>query len=269
MGKFIAAMDNSGGSAGGVLDLYGQDWTEENKMERINDFRVRMIGAPDFNSDNIWAGIVYQDSVERGIVDVLKDKDIETYLKVDSGCNPDGTLKDFPLNDMIMYATHSGCTGTKMRSVIDPADNEDNRDTVVKVLHQQFEFAKFISDAGLMPIVEPEINIHHTRKADLELVLEEELHRYLGKFDGKCILKLTIPELSDFYCNLLDYSVLSKIVALSGGYTTQEACKRLSGQRCMSASFSRALAEGLQYNMTDQEFNAHIGKNIENIVKVS
>ena len=113
MSKFIAAMDNSGGSAGGVLDLYEQEWTEENKMERIHEFRLRMINSPNFNSDNILAAIVYKDSVERGVVDVLKDKGIDTFLKIDSGIKEDGTLKQFPISAILNYAKENGCTGTK------------------------------------------------------------------------------------------------------------------------------------------------------------
>lgn len=267
MGKFIAAMDNSGGSAGGALDAYKQSWTEENKMDRIHNFRLRMIAAPDFNSDNIWAAIAYKDSVTRGISDFLKSKGIETYLKVDEGIDVNGMLKQFPLRQLIQLANDTGCTGTKMRSVINPEENYEVN--VNQIVSQQFGIAKDISDAGLMPIIEPEINIHHPDKAELEDILLQELDNHLQNFDGKCILKLTLPNKPNFYCDLLKHSVLYKIVALSGGYNLAEACDRLSQQKCMSASFSRALADGLEYDMTDEKFNDVIGRNIKRIVKAS
>ena len=118
MSKFIAAMDHSGGSTGGVLERYGCEYTEENKMDLVHEMRLRMINSIDFNSNNIWAAILYKDSVERGAVDVLESKGIEAILKVDSGCSMNGLLKDFPLDEMIDYAIAKGCTGTKMRSIV-------------------------------------------------------------------------------------------------------------------------------------------------------
>lgn len=263
MSNFIAAMDNSGGSAGGVLDLYGQEWTEENKMQRIHEFRLRQINSPLFNSDNIWAGIVYKDSVDRGIVNVLKEKGIETILKIDEGCEPDGTLKDFDLEGMIRYALFNGCYGTKMRSVV------KSYSIMIPLVKQQFDLAQKISDAGLMPIVEPEIPIDHLNKVYLEKYMFEYIISCLNKFNGKCILKLTLPETPNLYYDLTKHEKVFKVVGLSGGYSTNEACNRLGLQDDMSASFSRALAEGLNYKMNDDIFNEVIGQNIIKIKEAS
>ena len=152
---FIAAMDNSGGSAGGVLDTYGQSWTEEDKMEKVHAFRMRMINSESFNSNNIDSAILYKDSVERGAVPVLKSKSIHAILKIDSGTNEDGTLKEFDDTAMIEYALEHGCYGTKMRSIIHNVDGMD------KVLDQQFKFAEKIYNMNLMPIVEPAVSYTH------------------------------------------------------------------------------------------------------------
>ncbi len=263
MGKFIAAMDNSGGSAGGVLDLYGQEWNEENKMERIHEFRMRQINSPAFNSDNIWAGIVYKDSVDRGIVDALKAKGIETYLKIDSGVKENGMLKEFDVLEMALYAANTGCTGTKMRSLV------KDKESTWPVVEQQFWLAQRIIDTGLTPIIEPEIDINHPDKIRLEHNLEGQMGQIHEHIDGEVILKLTIPDEQNTYDPLLKYKQVKKIVALSGGYSTEEACNRLALQDNMSASFSRALAEGLNYQMTDDEFHNRIEQNIARIVEAS
>ena len=141
--SFIAAMDHSGGSTGGVLDRYGQEYTEENKMEKVHAMRLRMVNSPDFVKENIWASILYVDTVERGMVTVLQEKGIEAFLKVDSGCEEDGSLKDFDLQLMIDTALFNKCSGTKMRSIVKSIDTMD------KILDQQFDLAQRIYDAGL------------------------------------------------------------------------------------------------------------------------
>jgi len=259
MNKFIAAMDNSGGSAGGVLDLYKQVWNEENKMDLINEFRLRMIKAPAFNSDNIWAAIVYKENVDKGICNPIHEKGIETYLKIDNGINSPGTLKHIDLDKMLEYAKEHKCTGTKMRSVI-----SSNRYNVSQIVDQQFEIAQKIADAGLTPIIEPEVDINHVNKLSVEKLLLDKLQKCLKTFN-KCILKLTIPDSPGLY----DKLDCKKIVALSGGYSLDEACQRLKLQKNMSASFSRALSEGLTHNQTDEEFNSKIASNISKIVEAS
>ena len=259
MSKFIAAMDHSGGSTGGVLERYGQEYTEENKMELVHDMRLRMVNSPDFVNENIWAAILYRDTVERGMVSILKEKGIEAYLKVDAGCEDNGTLKDFDIAEMIEIAQWSGCTGTKMRSIVKDVEDMD------RILTQQFALAEQIADAGLMPIVEPEIPIEHEDKELYEYKLRDMLAEKLSAFSSQCILKLTLPDNPDFYSSTMQSESVHMVVGLSGGYTTEEACRRLATQRGMSASFSRGLSEGLRIDQTDEEFNAHISRNIQAI----
>jgi fructose-bisphosphate aldolase class I len=259
MSKFIAAMDHSGGSTGGVLERYEQDYTEDNKMDLVHQMRMRMVNSPDFNSNNIWASILYKDSVERGLSMILRAKGIEPYLKIDSGCEEDGTLKHFDLEEMCKYALEMQCSGTKMRSII---KSEEMIDAVLK---QQFGMAAYISNKGLMPIVEPEIPIDHPMKRSLEIMLFEQLNNHLQTLDGKCILKLTLPDIKELYKPLTAHESCSSIVALSGGYTTEEACKRLANNPSMGASFSRALSEGLFYEQTEPVFDTRISANIDNI----
>jgi len=257
MSKFIAAMDHSGGSTGGVLERYGQTYTEDTKMELVNDMRLRMVNSPDFNSDNIWAAILYKDTVDRGMVTVLKEKGIEGYLKIDSGCEEDGTLKDFNIHQMLQYALANKCTGTKMRSII------KSRDVIEAILEQQFRLAETIYVSNLMPIVEPEVPIEHTSKGDIEEELLVGLTKHLNAFHGKCILKLTLPEVPNLYKDLITHPKVHKVVGLSGGYTTNEACRRLRENNNMSASFSRALSEGLVTHQDNETFNARISANIK------
>ena len=260
---FIAAMDNSGGSAGGVLDTYGQEWTEEDKMEKIHAFRMRMINSEAFNSDNIDAAILYKDSVDRGAVPVLKEKGIRAILKIDSGTEDSGLLKDFDIEDMVYYGFENGCYGTKMRSII------HNIDTIGPVLEQQFKLAEIIYENNLMPIVEPEIDINNPNKQMLEDALAKSLKDHLGKMTGRCILKLTIPDTPNTYLGLTESHSLIRLVGLSGGYSTEQACLKLSFNRHMQASFSRALSEGLKYNDPDEYFETAISKNINNIKQAS
>ncbi len=260
---FIAAMDNSGGSAGGVLDAYGQDWTEEDKMEKIHAFRMRMINSESFNSENIDSAILYQDSVERGAVPVLKTKGIRAILKVDSGTDETGALKDFDLDKMIYYGFENGCYGTKMRSII------HNVEAIPHVLAQQFKFAEKIYDNELMPIVEPEVDINNPNKQLIEDALVKSLKDHLGKMKGKCILKLTIPDTPNTYLPLTESHSLVRLVGLSGGYSTEQACLKLSFNRHMQASFSRALSEGLYYSDPDEYFETAISKNISIIKEAS
>ena len=263
MGRFIAAMDHSGGSTGGVLERYGQLYTEDNKMTKVHAMRLRMVNSADFNNKNIWGAILYQDTVARGMVAVLKNKGVETFLKIDSGCNDNGTLKDFDVQQMCAYANANGCYGTKMRSIV-----KDEKD-LDAILDQQFRFAEIISKSGLMPIIEPEVPIDHVQKRTVEHKLRDQLAERLDSFQGKCILKLTLPEQKDFYSNIMQHEAVHMIVGLSGGYSTEEACRRLAQNEGMSASFSRALSERLKYDLTPTSFNAIISENINMIVEAS
>ena len=263
MNKFIAAMDHSGGSTGGVLERYGQEYTEDDKMEKVHAMRLRMVNSVGFNSDNIWGAILYKDTVERGMVPILREKGITPFLKVDNGCEADGTRKPFSVSDMCSYARANKITGTKMRSIITELELMET------VVAQQFKLAQAIAYEGLIPIVEPEIPIDHPWKGPLEKVLVVKLATHLAKFEKKLILKLTIPEKKNQYQSLLMYNNVAKIVGLSGGYSTTEACERLSKQDSMSASFSRALSEGLFADQSKSEFDARLLKNITMIKDAS
>lgn len=262
---FIAAMDNSGGSAGGVLDTYGQPWTEEDKMEKIHAFRMRMINSEAFNSTNIDSAILYRDSVERGAVPILKDKGINAILKIDSGCEDTGLLKDFDVDEMIDYAVEHGCYGTKMRSIVYTTE------TIKDVLTQQFALADKIYAKGLIPIVEPEVPINNNNKKIIEDQLLKDLTWHLHRLQGRCILKLTLPDVPNTYLELVNFerNKVERVVGLSGGYSLEQACIRLSQNRHMSASFSRALSEGLCYADSDPFFETAIASNISNIVEGS
>ena len=264
MSRFIAAMDHSGGSTGGVLERYGESYTEEDKMPKVHAMRLRMVNSPLFTSDNIWAAILYQDTVERGMVPILASKGIQGYLKIDSGCNDDGTLKDFDLTEMLNYAVANKCSGTKMRSIVKEIS------MVNAVLNQQFDLAEEIHGKELlprmMPIIEPEVPIDHPRKGDIEQVLCAYLKHKLDSFTGKCILKLTLPEVPNLYEDIMLHPKVHKVVGLSGGYTTAEACKRLKENKGMTASFSRGLSQDLYVHQSDEEFDMTLSMNVQSIV---
>jgi len=266
MSRFIAAMDHSGGSTGGVLERYGREYTEDNKMERVHEMRLRMVNSPGFNDSNIWAAILYQDTVTRGMVNILDEKGIDTFLKIDSGVNEDGTLKQFPVKQMLEWATNGigpKIYGTKMRSIVHSAG------MVHPVLKQQFTLAHTICEYGLVPIIEPEVPIDHPIKGEVEDALMYHLQEFLDEFPGKCILKLTPPEVPNLYHNLTVFHNVERVVFLSGGYSTNEACNKLGLNDNVTASFSRALSEGLKYKLTDEEFNVILGNNIERIAEAS
>lgn len=265
MTTFIAAMDHSGGSSPGVLERYGyqdaHNLPHEVVMDDIHLMRLRMVDHKDFHNENISHAILYKDTVDRGMVPVLEKKGVRAILKVDSGCADDGTLKDFDVDAMSEYAVANNCVGTKMRSIVKSVDMVDT------VVQQQFELANKIASHGLIPIVEPEVPIEHEDKDQVEQKLRKSLVRHLKDFSKGVILKLTLPEQPNLYRDLLLYSCLQKIVGLSGGYTTEEACRRLSMNSNMTASFSRALSEGLLVQQTDEEFNQRLGQNIQDILE--
>ena len=268
--RFIAAMDHSGGSTGGVLERYGQEYTEADKMEKVHAMRLRMVNSPDFNDENIWGAILYQDTVTRGMVNILDEMGIESFLKIDSGCEENGMLKQFPVKQMLEFATSTDANGasigpkiygTKMRSIVKSVDMVD------EILKQQFTIAKTVSEYGLVPIIEPEVPIDHLEKELIEQKLNERLAWYLNGKDFKCILKLTPPEQPNLYHNLTVKRNVERVVFLSGGYSTSEACNKLGLNDNITASFSRALSEGLKFGLTDEAFNATISSNIKQITE--
>ena len=266
MSRFIAAMDHSGGSTGGVLERYGQAYTEADKMEKVHAMRLRMVNSPDFNDKNIWGAILYQDTVTRGMVNILDEMGIDPVLKIDSGCEENGMLKQFPVKQMLEFATNGigpKIYGTKMRSIVKSVD------MVRAILTQQFQLAETICSYGLVPIIEPEVPIDHPEKELIEQELYELLEKFLNEKKFKVILKLTPPETPNLYHNLTVKHNVEKVVFLSGGYSTNEACNRLGLNENVSASFSRALSQDLRYDLTDEEFNATISSNIKQITEAS
>ena len=268
MSRFIAAMDHSGGSTGGVLERYGQEYTEADKMEKVHAMRLRMVGSPDFNDKNIWGAILYQDTVTRGMVNILDEMGIDSFLKIDSGCEENGMLKQFPVKQMLEFATQTDANGasigakiygTKMRSIVKSVD------MIGDILKQQFTIAQTVSEYGLVPIIEPEVPIDHPDKEQIEQELNEQLAWFLNGKDFKLILKLTPPEIPNLYHNLTVNPRVERVVFLSGGYSTEEACNRLGLNDDVSASFSRALSEGLYAHQTTEEFNTQISNNIRMI----
>lgn len=262
MSRFIAALDQSGGSTPGTLDRYGVEYTEHNMMDHIHAMRLRMVNSPSFNDENIWAAILFKDTVTRGMVNILDEMGIDTFLKIDSGVLDNGMMKQFPVKQMLEFATNGigpKIYGTKMRSIVKSVDMVD------AVLKQQFTIAQTISEYGLVPIIEPEVEINNPDKELIELQLYELLEVYLQGKDFPVILKLTPPETPNLYHNLTVKHNVERVVFLSGGYSTNEACNKLGLNDNVSASFSRALSQDLRYDSTDAEFNAIIAHNINMI----
>jgi len=279
---FIAALDQSGGSTPDALKGYGvpeSAYSDDDEMfAMMHQFRSRMITAPSFKGDRILGAILFEDTMDREIEGVgsvaflWDDKEVVPFLKIDKGLadENDGVqvLKPMPkLDALLTKARDNGVFGTKMRSVIKLA----NRGSIKAVVDQQFGLAQQILDAGLMPIVEPEVNIHSPEKEQAEEILKDDILEGLGSLgpDERVMLKLTLPEVDDFYAEFVDHPKVLRVVALSGGYTRDEAAARLVRNHGVIASFSRALAEGLSVDQTDNKFDAVIEKSIASIYEAS
>lgn len=279
---FIAALDQSGGSTPKALSLYGvepADYSGEAEMfEAMHDMRARIILADDFTSAKVIGAILFERTMDatikgKPVAQLLwEDRGVVPFLKIDKGLadqeNDVQLLKPMPdLDALLTRAKAAGIFGTKERSVI----HEANEAGVEAVVTQQFEVAKQVCAAGLVPIIEPEVNIHSATKAQAEQMLAAALLRHVEALsaDELVMLKLTIPEQPGIYDALADHGNVLRVVALSGGYTTDEACARLAQNAKMIASFSRALTEGLNVKMSDAEFNAALGANIDQIYKAS
>jgi fructose-bisphosphate aldolase, class I len=280
---FIAALDQSGGSTPGALRLYGipdseYKGDEARMFELVHEMRVRIITAPSFKGDKVIAAILF----ERTMDGEAKGKPVPTYLweergvvpivKVDKGLaeEKDGVslMKPMPdLDKLLARAVKLGVFGTKMRSVINLA----SKTGIAAIARQQFEFGERILSHGLTPILEPEISIKSPDKAGAERILLDELTKGLDTVPAgrKVIFKVTIPEVPDFYAPLIKDKRVVRVVALSGGYTRDDACKRLAKNHGMIASFSRALAEGLKRSMSDAEFDKELGDAIDEIYQAS
>ena len=279
---FVAALDQSGGSTPHALALYGikdHSWNDDDEMfELVHQMRSRVITSPSFTGKRILAAILFEDTMDRDIegqptADYLWNvKRVVPFLKVDKGLQPEKEgvqmLKPMPeLAALLNKAKKKHIFGTKMRSVIQRA----NPASIKNIVHQQFEVAGRIIDAGLVPIVEPEVDIHCPEKARAEVLLKEAI---LGKLGGlpagqQVMLKLTLPELDDFYADCVRHPKIVRVVALSGGYTQKEANAELCKNHGVVASFSRALMEGLSVHQTDTDFNAMLDASIHDIYEAS
>ncbi|MEQ8860519.1 MAG: fructose bisphosphate aldolase [Pseudomonadales bacterium] len=279
---FIAALDQSGGSTPKALGLYGVSedaWSNEDEMfDLVHQMRTRIITSPAFTGERILGAILFENTMDREIegqptAEYLWDvKHVVPILKVDKGLadEKDGVqvMKPMPhLDDLLARAKENGIFGTKMRSVIKQASPTG----IAAVVDQQFEFARRIIAAGLVPIVEPEVDIKCPDKAEAETLLKAELIKHLDRLgDGdKVMLKLTLPERKNFYGDLIAHPNTLRVVALSGGYSREEANARLAEQNGMVASFSRALTEGLVKQQTDSEFNGMLDASIQSIFDAS
>ena len=279
---FIAALDQSGGSTPKALQLYGisedQYKGEEEMFKLIHDMRTRIITSPSFKQNHIIGAILFEQTMERLISGVptadylWKTKKIVPFLKVDKGLKDpkDGVrlMKEIPdLSETLKKASEYGIFGTKMRSVID----EDNEIGIEKIVNQQFEFGEMIMEAGLIPIIEPEVTINISRKSETEEILKKNLVQCLNKLNSKqnVLLKLTLPEKNNFYKDLVNHPNVLRVVALSGGYSLEEANKRLEENFGLIASFSRALTQSLFVHHSTSDFNLALEQTILSIAAAS
>ena len=279
---FIAALDQSGGSTPNALRLYGIKegaWANEEEMfALVHQMRTRIITSPSFTGERILAAILFENTMDRDIegqptADYLWNvKRVVPFLKVDQGlaAEKDGVqlMRPMPaLAALLDKAKAKGIFGTKMRSVIKQANAAGIQD----IVRQQFDVAGQISAAGLVPIIEPEVDIHCPDKAEAEEVLKAALLAALNALPGEqlVMLKLTLPEQDDFYAACVRHPKVVRVVALSGGYTREEANRRLRRKHGMVASFSRALVEGLTAQQSDAEFNAWLDTYVQSIFEAS
>jgi fructose-bisphosphate aldolase, class I len=279
---FIAALDQSGGSTPKALRNYGisedRYSTDEEMFNLVHEMRTRIMKSPAFDSKYILGAILFENTMERKIDDrytadyLWEKKGIVPFLKVDKGLDElkEGVqlMKPIPhLEDLLKRAKEHRIFGTKMRSVI----KEANPVGIKKIVEQQFEIAKQIMAAGLVPIIEPEIDIYSPDKAKSEKIMKEEFFHHLAELDqdAKVMFKLSLPSEDNFFKDLLEDPRVVRIVALSGGYSRDEANEILARNKGIIASFSRALTEGLNVHQTDKEFNETLEKAVLAIYEAS
>ena len=279
---FIAALDQSGGSTPKALKLYGLDessYSNESEMfDRMHEMRSRLIKSPSFNGNRVIGAILFEMTMERtidglGSAEYLwQKKKVVPFLKVDNGLADESNdvqlMKPIPeLQACIAAANKHGVFGTKMRSVINNA-NPTGVDAVVK---QQFEIGKEIIAGGLVPIIEPEVNIKSPQKAEAEALLKKLLIEYANALspDQNIMLKLSLPTVPNLYKELVDHPRVVRVVALSGGYSRDDANKYLAQNTGVIASFSRALAEGLTAQQSDADFDRALDAAIQSIYEAS
>lgn len=279
---FVAALDQSGGSTPKALKLYGIDENayknDDQMFDLIHQMRCRIIQSPAFNGNKVIGAILFENTMDREVAgksaaDFLWDeRRIVPFLKVDKGLADENNgvqlMKPMPdLESLLERASAAGIFGTKMRSVINRADNKGIEDNV----SQQFEIGQTILGYGLVPIIEPEVNIKIEDKAEAEEILLANLIKHLDELQGeqKVMLKLTLPEKANLYSPAIDHAKVMRVVALSGGYTREESNLRLRSNLGMTASFSRALTEGLSAQQSDEIFNNTLSQTINDIYEAS
>ena len=279
---FVAALDQSGGSTPKALKLYGIDenaYKDDDQMfDLIHQMRCRIMQSPAFNGNKVIGAILFENTMDREVAgksaaDFLWDeRRIVPFLKVDKGLADENNgvqlMKPMPdLESLLERASAAGIFGTKMRSVINRADNKGIEENV----SQQFEMGQTILGYGLVPIIEPEVNIKIEDKAEAEEILLENLMKHLDTLQGeqKVMLKLTLPEKANLYSPAIDHAKVMRVVALSGGYTREESNLRLRSNLGMTASFSRALTEGLSAQQSDEIFNNTLSQTINDIYEAS
>jgi len=279
---FIAALDQSGGSTPKALRIYGIEedaYSNDEEMFRlVHEMRTRIITSPAFDGKRILCAILFENTLDREIAGkatshfLWQDKNVVPILKVDKGLADEANgvqlMKPIPnLDELLQKATAKDVFGTKMRSVIKSA----NAGGIEENVAQQFEIGRQIVAAGLVPIIEPEVDINAPDKAEAEALLREQLLAHLNKLDASelVMFKLTLPEEPNFYKACQDHPNMLKVVALSGGYSRDEANRRLAQNNGMIASFSRALTEGLSAQQSDEQFNAMLDASIQSIFEAS
>ncbi|MDH3753177.1 MAG: fructose bisphosphate aldolase [Acidimicrobiia bacterium] len=279
---FLAALDQSGGSTPGALAQYGIDEAaysgDEEMFDLVHQMRVRIITSPSFDGDRVLGAILFENTMDREIEGrgsahyLWEAKSIVPFLKVDKGLAEQAQgvqlMKPIPgLDELLARGVDAGMFGTKMRSVIKLADAAG----VNAIVDQQFEIADQIIAAGLVPIVEPEVDIHSPEKADAEQLLTAAILGRLAALgaDQHVMLKLTLPETDGLYGELLDHPSVLRVAALSGGYSRDEANERLGRNKGVIASFSRALVEGLSAQQSAEEFDATLGNSVAEIFAAS
>ncbi|MDO5736399.1 MAG: fructose bisphosphate aldolase [Propionibacteriaceae bacterium] len=279
---FVAALDQSGGSTPKALARYGiseDAYSNSDEMfDLVHVMRQRIMSSPSFTGDKVLAAILFEQTMDRQVEGVdtptylWEKKQILPILKVDKGLEDeaDGVRLMKPmdgLNELLGRAKAKGIFGTKMRSVI----NSANAEGIATNVAQQFAIGRQILASGLAPILEPEIDIHAADKGECEDILKPELLRHLDGLDedSQVMLKLTIPNVTDFYADVIAHPRVMRVVALSGGYSREEANDRLSRHHGLIASFSRALTEGLSVDQTEREFDRLLAESIDSVYEAS
>ncbi len=277
---FVGALDQSGGSTPKALKAYGIEAdeykSEEEMFDLIHQMRSRMITSPAFATGKI-IGVILFERTMRGQIEGLNTADflwekrhIVPFLKVDKGLQDEVNgvqlMKDFPeLGKLCQEAVRFNVFGTKMRSVI----KEANEKGIHAIVEQQFAWGNEILSHGLVPILEPEVDIHCPDKAKAEEILKKEILAFLDKQKEPVMLKITLPTVDNFYKEIIEHPMMIRVVALSGGYSRQEANDLLSRNIGVIASFSRALAEGLSAKQSDEDFNAVLDQTIDEVYQAS